>query len=120
MVYTWFFGYGLLINCAIAAAGALLAEGAVLRLRSRGTRHALRDGSALVTAALLSFAIPPLAMRRSTSNFPSIVPLGIAKGVSSSCRPLAISSQLVKLPAHLSGTLSRAACVGRVRSHARQ
>ena len=61
VVYTWFFGYGLLINCAIAAAVALLAEGAVLRLRGRGTRHALRDGSALVTAALLSFAIPPLA-----------------------------------------------------------
>jgi electron transport complex protein RnfD len=61
LVYTWFFGYGLLINCAIAAAAALLAEGAVLRLRGRGTRQALRDASALVTAALLAFAIPPLA-----------------------------------------------------------
>ncbi len=60
IVYTWFFGYGLLINFAIAAAAALLTEGGILRLRGRGTRHALRDGSALVTAALLSFALPPL------------------------------------------------------------
>jgi Na+-translocating ferredoxin:NAD+ oxidoreductase subunit D len=58
--YTWFFGYGLIINFVIAAVAALLTEGAVLRLRGRGTRHALRDGSALVTAALLSFALPPL------------------------------------------------------------
>jgi H+/Na+-translocating ferredoxin:NAD+ oxidoreductase subunit D len=60
IVYMWFFGYGLLINFVIAAAAAVLTEGAVLRLRRRGTRHALRDGSALVTAALLSFALPPL------------------------------------------------------------
>lgn len=59
-VYTWFFGYGLLINFAIAALAALVTEAAVLRMRGRGTRHALRDSSALVTAALMSFAIPPL------------------------------------------------------------
>jgi electron transport complex protein RnfD len=58
--YVWFFGFGLLINFAIAAVAGLLAEAAVLRLRGRGTRHALRDGSALVTAALLAFALPPL------------------------------------------------------------
>jgi electron transport complex protein RnfD len=59
--HVWFFGYGLLINFLFAAIAALLAEGAVLRLRQRSTREALRDGSALVTAALLTFAIPPLA-----------------------------------------------------------
>jgi electron transport complex protein RnfD len=58
--YTWFFGFGLLINFAVAAVAALLTEGAMLRLRGRGTRHALHDGSALVTAALLAFALPPL------------------------------------------------------------
>jgi Na+-translocating ferredoxin:NAD+ oxidoreductase subunit D len=58
--YTWFFGAGLAINFAIAAVAALLTEAAILRLRGRGTRHALRDSSALVTAALLAFAIPPL------------------------------------------------------------
>jgi electron transport complex protein RnfD len=58
--YVWFFGTGFLINLAIAALTALLAEAAVLKLRGRITRHALHDGSALVTAALLTFAIPPL------------------------------------------------------------
>jgi electron transport complex protein RnfD len=58
--HIWFFGYGLLINFVICAGAALLAEAGVLRLRRRPTREALRDGSALVTAALIAFAIPPL------------------------------------------------------------
>src|SRR5690606_24040255 len=59
-VYTWFFGYGLLINFTVAAAAALTTEALILLLRRRSPRRALRDGSAFVTAALLSFAIPPL------------------------------------------------------------
>ena len=58
--HLWFFGAGFAINFLIAATAALLAEAAVLKLRHRPTRHALRDGSALVTAALLCFAMPPL------------------------------------------------------------
>jgi H+/Na+-translocating ferredoxin:NAD+ oxidoreductase subunit D len=57
--YVWFFGTGFLINLAIASATALVAEGVVLKLRGRPTRTALHDGSALVTAALLTFSIPP-------------------------------------------------------------
>jgi electron transport complex protein RnfD len=60
VVYIWFFGFGFLVNFAIAAFFALLAEAAALRLRGRSTRRALRDGSALVTAALLAFTLPPL------------------------------------------------------------
>ena len=59
--YVWYFGPGFIVNFAIAASTALFAEALVLRLRGRSTRHSLHDGSALVTAALLSFAIPPLA-----------------------------------------------------------
>jgi electron transport complex protein RnfD len=58
--HVWFFGYGLPINFLFCALAALLAEAAVLKLRGRNTREALNDGSALVTAALLAFAIPPL------------------------------------------------------------
>ncbi|HEX7080097.1 MAG TPA: electron transport complex subunit RsxD [Gammaproteobacteria bacterium] len=58
--YTWFFGFGLLINFVIAALAALVTEAAILKLRRRPTRRALRDCSALVTAALLAFALPPL------------------------------------------------------------
>jgi electron transport complex protein RnfD len=57
--HTWYFGPGLLFNFALTAVAALLTEAAVLKLRGRPTRHAMRDCSALVTAALLSFALPP-------------------------------------------------------------
>jgi electron transport complex protein RnfD len=58
-VYVWYFGTGFIVNLIIASLTAVLAEGAVLKIRGRSTRHSLRDGSALVTAALLTFAIPP-------------------------------------------------------------
>jgi electron transport complex protein RnfD len=59
LCHTWYFGPGLLVNFALTAAAAVLTEAIVLRLRGRPTRHALHDCSALVTAALLSFALPP-------------------------------------------------------------
>jgi electron transport complex protein RnfD len=59
LCHTWYFGPGLLVNFALTASAALLTEAVVLRLRGRPTRYALRDCSALVTAALLSFALPP-------------------------------------------------------------
>ena len=58
--HTWYFGTGLVINFCVAAIAAMLAEALVLRLRHRPARQSLSDGSALVTAALLVFAIPPL------------------------------------------------------------
>ncbi len=61
VVYVWFFGFGLLINFALAAAAALGSEAAVLRIRGKPVRRALGDGSTLVTAALLALALPPLA-----------------------------------------------------------
>jgi electron transport complex protein RnfD len=57
--HTWYFGAGLLVNFALVAVAALLTEALVLRMRGLPTRHAMRDCSALVTAALLSFALPP-------------------------------------------------------------
>src|SRR5690606_26935239 len=58
--YTWFFGYGLIINFVIAAVAAVATEAAILLLRRRPVKRALLDGSAVVTAALLAFALPPL------------------------------------------------------------
>lgn len=58
-VYVWYFGPGLLINLTLAGTTALAVEAAILRARAAdGPGPA--DGSALVTAALLAFAIPPL------------------------------------------------------------
>jgi len=56
----WYFGWGLLINLAIAVTTAVLAEAAVLRSRGRAIGPALIDLSAVVTAWLLALALPPL------------------------------------------------------------
>jgi len=56
----WYFGWGLLINLAIAVSTAVLAEAAVLRLRGRAVGVTLVDLSAIVTAWLLALALPPL------------------------------------------------------------
>ncbi|MFJ4372124.1 RnfABCDGE type electron transport complex subunit D [Pseudomonas japonica] len=58
LVLFWTYGWGVLFNLLLAAAGALLTEAALLRLRQRPLRPALNDGSALVSAALLAIALP--------------------------------------------------------------
>ncbi len=60
IAYTFFFGPGLLVNAAIATAVALVTEALALRLRGRPQRLFLSDGSAVVTAVLLAFCLPPL------------------------------------------------------------
>ncbi len=58
---TWHFGWGTLINVALASITALGCEAAVVVLRRRPVGFYLRDCSALVTAVLLGLALPPLA-----------------------------------------------------------
>lgn len=59
-VLVWLFGWGVLIQMAIASAVALAAEGLMLALRGKSLRLYLGDGSALVTAWLLAVALPAL------------------------------------------------------------
>ena len=59
--YVWYFGWGIGINMLFAAAGALAAEALMLRIRGRAVKPGLVDGTALITAVLIAFAIPPLA-----------------------------------------------------------
>jgi electron transport complex protein RnfD len=54
------FGPGLLLQLAIACPVALACEAGALRWRRRPAGPALRDGSVLVTAALLAFSVTPL------------------------------------------------------------
>jgi len=61
VIYILFFGWGLLIHMAIASLTALLCEALILTIRKKPVRSALMDGSALVTALLIAFCIPPLA-----------------------------------------------------------
>ena len=60
VAYIWYFGPGLLFNIIIATAVATAAESAVLALRGRHPGPQLADLSAVVTAVLLAFALPPL------------------------------------------------------------
>lgn len=58
--YVWFFGWGLVFNMMVASLFALLSEALVLHLRGRDPIGPLRDGSAVLAAVLLAFALPPL------------------------------------------------------------
>ena len=61
LCYAWLFGPGVLVQCVLAVAFALLFEFAVLRLRRLDPAPFLRDGSAAVTALLFALSITPLA-----------------------------------------------------------
>ncbi len=60
LAHVWYFGPGLLFNLIIAAAFCLGGEALMMQARGRDPAIALADYSALVTAALLAFALPSL------------------------------------------------------------
>ncbi|RLA44821.1 MAG: electron transport complex subunit RsxD [Gammaproteobacteria bacterium] len=57
---SWHFGWGSLINIAIASVTALVCEASIVALRKRPVWFYLHDCSALVTAVLIGLALPPL------------------------------------------------------------
>lgn len=57
---TGFFGWGLLIQIALATVAALVAEAVMLKVRGRPVAIHLNDFSAVVTAWLLAICLPPL------------------------------------------------------------
>ena len=59
--YAWLFGWGVIINALLAVGVALVCEAAMLTLRGRPLLPTILDGSAILTALLLVFALPPLA-----------------------------------------------------------
>jgi electron transport complex protein RnfD len=61
LAMTWYFGWGTLINIALAVVVALISEAIVLKLRKRPFAFYLKDGSAIVTALLLALALPAFA-----------------------------------------------------------
>jgi electron transport complex protein RnfD len=60
IAHVWYFGPGFIFNFLIAAVFAAGGEVFMLSLRKRKLKAGLRDFSALVTAALLAFALPSL------------------------------------------------------------
>ncbi len=61
IAHVWYFGWGLPIQTLTAIVFALGGEALVLKLRRRPVAPHLMDGSALVTATLLAFSLPPYA-----------------------------------------------------------
>ena len=61
LAHIFFFGFGLLINIALAATAGLVCEALALRMRGQPLAPFLLDGSVVITGVLLSFCIPPLA-----------------------------------------------------------
>lgn len=60
LAYIWFFGFGVVFNLMVATGAALLTEALCLRVRRRPVAGFIGDYSAVVTAVLLAFALPPL------------------------------------------------------------
>ena len=60
IAHVWFFGPGILFNLAIAAMFCLGSEAAMMKIRRRLIQPALADYSAMVTAAIIAFALPSL------------------------------------------------------------
>lgn len=58
---TYFFGWGNLINIALASFTAVVCEAFILKIRKRPISFFLKDNSALLTAVLLGIALPPFA-----------------------------------------------------------
>jgi len=60
LAHMWYFGPGFLFNLIIACAFCIAGEALMLQARGRDIETALSDYSALVTGALLAFALPSL------------------------------------------------------------
>jgi len=60
LAHVWFFGPGFLFNLVVAAVFCVGGEALAVRARGRNPETAIADLSALVTAALLAFALPSL------------------------------------------------------------
>ncbi len=60
VLYSIFFGIGIIINCLIATAVAVGTEIVALLLRRRPVELFIKDNSAIVTAILLAFCLPSL------------------------------------------------------------
>ena len=60
LAHVWYFGPGFIFNLIVASAFCVAGEALMMHLRGRDPETALSDYSALVTAALLAFALPSL------------------------------------------------------------
>lgn len=60
LAYVWYFGAGFVLNLFFAVLFCVAGEAFMRRVRGKSVEFALLDFSALVTATLLAFSLPPL------------------------------------------------------------
>jgi len=60
VVHVWYFGPGLILNMLVAVTFCIVGESAMLHARGKDIAPVVRDFSAVVTAIILAFALPPL------------------------------------------------------------
>ena len=60
LAHVWYFGPGFIFNLIVASLFCVAGEALLMRLRNRAAASALADYSAIVTAALIAFALPSL------------------------------------------------------------
>lgn len=78
LAYVWYFGFGFVFNLLVATLFCTGAEALALKMRGRDPLEGLTDMSALVTAVLLTFALPALTPWWVTATA-SIFAVGVAK-----------------------------------------
>ena len=61
LLQLWFFGFGVLVQIALAIITAVITEATILEMRKRNFERAIKDYSAILTAILLAISIPPFA-----------------------------------------------------------
>lgn len=59
LLSSYYFGIGVLVNCLLAVAFALVLEAVVLKLRRQAIRPTITDGTAIITAILFALTISP-------------------------------------------------------------
>lgn len=60
LVYVHFFGFGVILNIAVAVLTAIICEVTILKIRQRPIKPFIYDGTAVLTAILLALALPTL------------------------------------------------------------
>jgi electron transport complex protein RnfD len=78
LAYVWYFGFGFVFNLFIATLFCVGSEAVMMKLRGCEPAESLADLSALVTAALLTFALPALTPWWVTATA-SIFAIAVAK-----------------------------------------
>lgn len=61
LAQTWYFGFGTLIQIALAIITAVVTETIILEIRKKNTERVIKDCSAVLAAVLLAISIPPFA-----------------------------------------------------------